>query len=616
MAPENQALPDQDGANSSGRLDRKAERAGKGEDHRARRVVIGLLVAGALVVTGAVISWRLAVQNSNAQDPDQQHAKENNPTPTHLFPGWTRPDLAIIVSGQMKGYLQPCGCSDPQYGGLARRYNFIKSLESKGWPVVCVDLGDLAQTTGPPHEQLLLKYTTAMRTLKLMKYTGIGVGKSEFAFPLSDALAHYALNDGEPAVLGANLLSREKKKYGEALRAWAVAEKSSPRVGVVGLVSKSLREQLAAEKNEETFSKDVLDVLREALKDLGQQHVELGVLFVQGKERDARDAQLGKEDAALREAKTCAEEAARMRQTNPALAPINIILWTAGADRAEPPSMAIRVGETMLITLGHKGKNVGVVGVYRNPKGQGLTLRYQLVPIGPEYDTPQGMEADNPVIAVMEEYALQVKKNDFMAKFPRSMHSVQVDFPKARYVGSAICGDCHPHAGQIWENSAHSHAYNTLVKDAKHPSNRQFDGECVVCHTVGFEHKTGFYDLKNHGADARSAAKLNEALHHVGCESCHGPGSEHIRLEHEFAANANNPVLKKQRSQMHRLINHYKASEEELDPKTSPERRKEKLDWRMLQIDIHLCQKCHDQENDVHWNFSKKWPKVIHMTPP
>jgi hypothetical protein len=24
------------------------------------------------------------------------------------------------------------------------------------------------------------------------------------------------------------------------------------------------------------------------------------------------------------------------------------------------------------------------------------------------------------------------------------------------------------------------------------------------------------------------------------------------------------------------------------------------------------CQKCHDQDNDVHWDFKKKWPFIIH----
>ena len=31
--------------------------------------------------------------------------------------------VALLLSGESHGYLQPCGCSEPQKGGLARRYN-------------------------------------------------------------------------------------------------------------------------------------------------------------------------------------------------------------------------------------------------------------------------------------------------------------------------------------------------------------------------------------------------------------------------------------------------------------------------------------------------------------
>ena len=61
----------------------------------------------------------------------------------------------------------------------------------------------------------------------------------------------------------------------------------------------------------------------------------------------------------------------------------------------------------------------------------------------------------------------------------------------------------------------HAHAYKTLV-DAKKPGNRQYDPECIVCHTVGFGHETGF----------RTAEKTPK-LKDLGCEACHGPSTPH-----------------------------------------------------------------------------------------
>ena len=42
-----------------------------------------------------------------------------------LFRGWGKPAVALVFTGQQYGYLQPCGCSSPQLGGLTRRLDII-----------------------------------------------------------------------------------------------------------------------------------------------------------------------------------------------------------------------------------------------------------------------------------------------------------------------------------------------------------------------------------------------------------------------------------------------------------------------------------------------------------
>src|SRR5262249_11818114 len=119
-----------------------------------------------------------------------------------------------------------CGCSRPQKGGLERRYNFKKSLEQWGWPVVAVDVGDVSQKQGPallPNLQGLLKYKTSMFALKAMGYTAVSFGEHEAALLLFEALGEYAANEPRPRVPAANLLNAEKEFPGE-LADWQLAD--------------------------------------------------------------------------------------------------------------------------------------------------------------------------------------------------------------------------------------------------------------------------------------------------------------------------------------------------------------------------------------------------------
>jgi hypothetical protein len=63
---------------------------------------------------------------------------------------------------------------------------------------------------------------------------------------------------------------------------------------------------------------------------------------------------------------------------------------------------------------------------------------------------------------------------------------------------------------------------------------------------------------------------------------------------------------KKTPPEMLALMNPYKPQPNENAQQTAK---------RLLDINLS-CQKCHDIDNDVHWNFETKWPKVIHRTPP
>ncbi|MFN4260727.1 MAG: multiheme c-type cytochrome [Gemmataceae bacterium] len=516
-----------------------------------------LIVAASVLALGG---WTLTYCLHTPPAPAAGRTSAHVPPATELYRGWPegqKPALALVLSGQEYGYLHPCGCSRPQLGGLERRYNFIQSLKDKGWPVVAVDLGDVPQRKGPlnlPNVQGMLKYSYAMKARDLMGYSAVGVGEYEIGMQLTRILGNYALNFPTPRVLAANIRDRDIL-FPEMLWSTTTAGggNGAPKVGVIGLVGPSVAKHV--NDPDVAFQANTI-VLPQALQELQANKPEFLVLLYQG---------------SLAEAKACAE---RFPQ-------LNVILCLSQDNEEEPSDKPETVGDTLIVKVGHKGRYVGVVGAFRtgNP-ARPFQLHYQLVPITEDYETPIGAEENNPVLALLEEYAQELKTQDYLSKYPQRKHVIQLQYPQARYVGSRKCRGCHPSAYEVWENSDHAHAYQTLV-DATRPSLRQFDAECIVCHVVGFGHETGFRNAED-----------TPLLKNVGCENCHGPGSEHVRRPRD--------------TQLHALMNPFKPN---------PHATAEEEQKRLLLLD-QSCQQCHDIDNDVHWNFEKKWPKIIHRTPP
>ncbi len=86
------------------------------------------------------------------------------------------------------------------------------------------------------------------------------------------------------------------------------------------------------------------------------------------------------------------------------------------------------------------------------------------------------------------------------------------DLAASPWIGSAACLACHVDAATQWSTTAHARALQSL-----RASNRAMDDACWSCHVTG---------AGKPGGPTRPG-DLPQALEHVGCESCHGPGRAH-----------------------------------------------------------------------------------------
>ena len=84
---------------------------------------------------------------------------------------------------------------------------------------------------------------------------------------------------------------------------------------------------------------------------------------------------------------------------------------------------------------------------------------------------------------------------------------------KNSYIGSQACQECHQKEFSQWSHSSHATAFNTL-----RTVGREYYPECITCHVTGSGYASG-YQIGN-----------TERTHlvDVGCETCHGPGKQHV----------------------------------------------------------------------------------------
>ena len=570
-----------------------------------RKSLIALgTVAGLSMLIMGLIEWNLRISPTFADE--KSGLADMKP---QLFRSWPKadPDVVLVITGQTLGYMQKCGCSNPQKGGLERRYNFIEMLRTqKNWDVVALDLGDLAPEQSKHSDiykpQALKKYLFTMHSLKAMKYAAVGLGVEELYLPLTGAMDAFSLQPGNdrPEVVATNLKSYDGKPTaeqfpsavgtGSTIKEWSISDSKVP-VGVVSVMGKEMLPEVAKADKQAVFDlPNAPKLVRDALAAMAKQKKppQIQTLLYEGP---------------LDDAKKIAE----------AFPQFDVIVCQSPESEppAQPTIVQVKGKSVMIVQVGHKGQNLGVVGAYRNAKGQ-FDLYYDRVPVTEAYDTPAGKEKDNKALQELEKYARAVKEENYLELFPKTKHQLQIANGGVHFVGSESCKACHAKEYEIWANAKHAQAYKTL-QAAKKPSLREFDPECIICHTTGYRFKTGYADP---GVPQNQWPKFEG----VGCESCHGPASAHVGAPFNKAfALELSPWKIGGQGQMP-SVEKMEAYAKEKDPAKQQKILTEAEYRIMRRIDSGIpgnsqsfsCQKCHDPENDPHFRLEDFWPKIAH----
>jgi len=414
----------------------------------------------------------------HADRPPFDPVKENGP----IFVDWPKPALALVITGQQIGYIEPCGCAglDRMKGGMARRHTLFKTLRTQGWPIVGLDVGGIARGFG---RQAELKFHTMVEGMRKMGYDAITFGATDLQLPAGELVSVAAAVEGQATPF----LSANVGLFGfdaKMTAAYRTIEAGGRKLGITGILGKEYQKQI---HNQEIELADPEAALPKIIPELKKRADYLILLAHASK-----------------------SEAVALAERFPEF---NLVVIAGGA--AEPPKdfEMVKTTKTLLVEVGEKGMNAVVLGFFHDPQ---RPVRYQRVPLDSRFPASEDMRL------LMAAYQGQVRELGLAGLSVRASPAPKRE-TGGQYVGSAKCESCHEASYKIWKKSGHARAYRTLVQ--LNPP-RNFDPECISCHVVGW-HPTKYFPYEGGYESVEKTPHLID----VGCESCHGPGELHAKAE-------------------------------------------------------------------------------------
>lgn len=429
-------------------------------------------------------------------------------------------ELRLVVMSDLQGYLEPCGCQKVPLGGIDRAATQLKALSADGVPTLLLGVGDLLAEAPGAHPAPEGAETQELWKAEVLGEVLGGLGLKTALLGPADRRFGVEMRDRILARAGIVALA--------GAQASRVLEAGGHRVGVWGLTAGPAADAAA----------------------IAAQATQLGT----GLRAQGAEVVVGLLNADQRTARRLAAQPG---------APDLLVLGGLKRDEPTPPA---RVGETTLLTGGQHGRGLLVVDLLLSGKGPladasawtrehaqeaaragaaDLQARIEAWQVDPKVDPALLSEQRARLARMRSEIAAGkapvVRGRQLRARYlpltpavkshPATkqalgaydrrvnahnreafaeLRPVPAPAGSASYVGSERCGRCHAPALAWWKTHAHGRAYATLQQRHK-----EYNLSCVGCHVTGYDRPGG------------STVTHNEGLTNVGCESCHGPGSQH-----------------------------------------------------------------------------------------
>jgi hypothetical protein len=227
---------------------------------------------------------------------------------------------------------------------------------------------------------------------------------------------------------------------------------------------------------------------------------------------------------------------------------VDMLVTTWGVQTSQ---MNMTIGATTIV-------NTGYLGRYFNQETVNFDGPKPVKVMGSLLDIPSDGQKIPAMTAILDEYKEKTKLLD---------EQIRKQVANSRWVGRNQCLNCHRNQYMQWVRTPHNLAYNSLVEKRQH-----YNPDCLKCHVTGYGEEDGFINTMQ-----------SSHLVSVQCESCHGPGRDHV-------------------SSMTLILR--VGQVQAIDKSTTPK--------MIVQTPAVMCLKCHDPDNSPAFNYEKDLPLISH----
>jgi len=430
--------------------------------------------------------------------------------------------LTVFYSGDVRGTLEPCGCTSDPLGDAA----LVRAAQRSG-PTLLVDGGGLSFPESASAKEKAANDLRAKFLGKTLQALG----------PFAAGLAENDISAGHgevtPRRLAVNfsrspaIVPSELKTIGDV------------RVGIFGVADPALATRVGAQ------AEDPVPAAKREVARLRSAGAELVIALVPLDRPTARrlaraaapdlivlGRQVGSGQARAEQVGStflvaAAEELARVGRIDVVLRGTGALTDAGGPDaaalrRVEIDAAAARLDEELARWSSSSSSNAGAdPGFLAAKRRERAELDDEKKNLERPWTPPAtGSYFTNRLIPLRRSLPRDEKTAGEMRRLDAQVAAINLrnapppaprEPGRAYFVGDAKCSPCHKEALTFWKGTVHAEAWQTLVEVGK-----ENDYKCTGCHVTGY------------GQVGGSSLGHTDHLRDVQCEVCHGPGSIHV----------------------------------------------------------------------------------------